>query len=331
MGNDTDNDDDDDDDDDDTTANDTDNDGDSFIDDDDDCDGNEREDNEDESWTEMMERLKRSDSKYRDLTSQYQESILESSGLMDSRHDHSDDDQETINKYPQKLLLSLREAVIDAHKDSETAVPEDVEQNDQLIQMWEMYDYREDKGKDGECVCGKTGLRHLFFMRIKESESWVWHTRIVGSECIRWFIKGSSQPNLGVIFKLLKNGVVAIFKSRLETKCLEFSLGGRGCLPSVLLEHKTEHALDYKLPIKISESDLITMLVSAPTIKTKDHDGNLLKKGEKYRVFTKPSFRPSKDHNKIPIVDFVLIKVVNLRTNQSDAANQYKAGSFIKN
>merc|ERR1719411_2369765 len=100
-----------------------------------------------------------------------------------------------INKYPQKLILSLREAVVDAHKDSETAVPVDVEHNDQLIQMWEMYDYREDKEKDGECVCGKTGLRHLFFMRIKESESWVWHTRIVGSECIKWFIKGNSQPN----------------------------------------------------------------------------------------------------------------------------------------
>ena len=323
----------------DESSKDNDSDGDSFIDDDEDedDDGNEIDENEDDSWSEMMQRFRRSDSKYRDLTSQYEDSMLESRGLVGSRTELSDDDQEMINKYPQKLLLSLREAVVEAHKDSETAVPEDVEQNDQLIQMWEMYDYREDKEKGGECVCGKTGLRHLFFMRIKENESWVWHTRIVGSECIKWFIRGNFQPNLGVIFKLLMDGVVATFKNRLETKCLEFSLGGRGCLPAVLLQHKDEHALDYKLPIKISESDLITMVVSPTSAKTmtRDHEGKLLKKGEKYRVFTKPSFRPSKDRNKIPIVDFILIKVVNLRADQSDAAststNQYRVESFIKN
>ena len=317
----------------DESSKDEDDDGDSFIDDDDDYDGNDIEANEEDSWDEMMERFKRSDSKYRDLTSQYEESILDSR-VTGSQYDLSDDEQETINRYPKKLLVSLREAVVDAHNDSETAVPEDVDHNDQLIQMWEMYDYREDKEKGGECVCGKTGLRHLFFMRVKESECWAWHTRVVGSECIKWFIRGNIQPNLGVIFKLLVDGVVATFRNRLATNSLEFSLGGRGSLPPVLLQHKNDHALDYKLPIKISESDLITMVVSAPTAKTRDQEGKLLKKGEKYRVFTKPSFKPSKDLSKIPIVDFILIKVVNLRANKSDASststNQYKAESFIK-
>ena len=322
----------------DLSSNDDDTDGDSFIDDDDDNDGQEVEETEEDEWSEMLERLRRSDSKYRGLTSQYEDSILESRGSgAAGQSDLSDDEQEMINKYPQKLLLSLREAVVEAHRDSETAPPEDVEQNDQLIQMWEMYDYREDKEKDGECVCGQTGLRHLFFMRIKENESWAWHTRIVGSECIKWFIRANFQPNLGVIFKLLIDGVVATFTNRQgpDRKCLEFSLGGRGSLPPVLLQHKNDHALDYKLPIRISESDLITMVVTAVSAKTRDQEGKVLKKGEKYRVFTKPSFRPSKDRSKIPIVDFILIKVVNLRAVKSDAAstssNQYKPESFIKN
>jgi len=309
----------------------------SFIDDSNDNDSNEDKTGgvDQENWMEMMERLRRRDDKYQGLTSQYEESVLDSR-VSGSRYDVSDEEEERINKYPEKLLLCLREAVVDAHKDDEKAVPEEVENNDTLIQMWEMYDYREDKEKGGECVCGQVGLRHLFFMRQKQTESWPWHTRIVGSECIKWFIKSNAQPNLGVMFRLLKDGVVATFNNRLDSNRLEFSLGGN-ILPPVLLQHRNDHVTDYKLPITISSSDIITMVVSplssASSAKITDDTGQLIKRGKKYRVFTKPYFKPSKDLSKIPSVDFLLVKVVNLEVTKNDPASssQYKAENYIKN
>ena len=302
---------------------------DSFINDDDDSD--DMEDGEGEGWAEMMAGLSRRDEKYQGLTSQYEEAVLDNR-VTGGRYDVSDDEEERVNKYPEKLIVCLREAVVDAHKDDRRDPPEEVDNNDQLVQMWEMYDYREDKEKDGECVCGQTGLRHLFLMRIKQSDNWQWHTRIVGSECIKWFIKSSAHPNLGVMFKLLKDGVIATFENRLASKCLQFSLGGN-ILPPVLLQHKNDHALDYKLPIKISDSDVITMVVSPSTSNTRDDQGKQLKRGEKYRVFSKPSFKPTKDLFKIPTVDFILVKVVNLAATKSEttSTSHYKPENYIKN
>ena len=303
-----------------------DNSNDSFINDED-----EDEVVDDESWRGMMARLERRDEKYQGLTSQYEEAILDNR-VSGGRYDVSDEEEERVNKYPEKLLASLREAAVDANTDDGRASPEEVHNNDLLVQMWEMYDYREDKEKEGECVCGQTGLRHLFFMRIKGSESWQWHTRIVGSECIKWFIKSNRQQNLGVIFVLLKDGVTSTFENRLDSKCLQFSLGGN-TLPPVLLQHKNDHALDYRLPINITDGDIITMVVSPASSVTRDDSSKPLKKGGKYRVFVKPSFKPSKDQFKTPIVDFILVKAVNISdyTTRSASTSQYKAENYIRN
>ena len=137
---------------------------DSFINDED-----EDEVVDDESWRGMMARLERRDEKYQGLTSQYEEAILDNR-VSGGRYDVSDEEEERVNKYPEKLLASLREAAVDANTDDGRASPEEVHNNDLLVQMWEMYDYREDKEKEGECVCGQTGLRHLFFMRLSVSK-----------------------------------------------------------------------------------------------------------------------------------------------------------------
>jgi len=306
-----------------------DNSNDSFINDEDEEESNDMVDDVD-SWNNMMARLERRDDKYQGLTSQYEEAVLDTR-VSGGRYDISDDEEERVNKYPEKLLASLREAAVDAHRDDGRASPEEVDNNDQLVQMWEMYDYREDKEKEGECVCGQTGLRHLFFMRMKESESWQWHTRIVGSECIKWFIKTNSQQNLGVIFVLLKDGVISTFENRLDSKCFQFSVGGN-TLPPVLLQHKNDHALDYRLPINITDDDVITMVVSPASSVTRDDNGKPLQKGGKYRVFVKPSFKPSKDQLKIPIVSFILVKAVNISASKTGSAStrQYKAENFIR-
>merc|ERR1719370_639904 len=78
------------------------------------------------------------------------------------------------------------------------------EDNNKLIQRWEMYNVDESTDKDGECVCGRTGLRWLFFMKMKGFESWPFHTRIVGSECIRWFCRGNPRSAMVAFARFLK-------------------------------------------------------------------------------------------------------------------------------
>ena len=43
--------------------------------------------------------------------------------------------------------------------------------SNKLIQRWLMYDMAESREKEGKCVWGRTGLRWLYFMRVKGSAS----------------------------------------------------------------------------------------------------------------------------------------------------------------
>ena len=57
---------------------------------------------------------------------------------------------------------------------------------------------QEDKNKEGVCVCGKTGLRWMFFMRLVDCDGWQFHIKQVGSECINWFARANHQSVLAV-------------------------------------------------------------------------------------------------------------------------------------
>jgi len=301
----------------------------SFIDDDEnDSNINEtQEDNDNVEWVDMLENLKRRGAKFDELNSQYEESI-EARQL--GGYDLSDD-EERENKYPPRLLDELRGAVEAACLDDEVEVPPELqEDNNKLIQRWEMYNVDESTDKDGECVCGRTGLRWLFFMKIKGFESWPFHTRIVGSECIRWFCRGNPRSAMVAFARFLKEGSVATYQHQLDTKCLRFTLGGN-ILPTFFRENKEYHQSEYQLPVEIHDDGAVDIIVKPGTrARVKDEAGKVLEKGYKYQVWLRPVVRPCKDTMQLPILDFVLVKVQDLK-DMKEAGSKEKSGKdFLK-
>jgi len=302
---------------------------DSFI-DDDENDSNmieTQEDNDNDEWVDMLENLKRRGAKFDELNSQYEESI-ESRQL--GGYDLSDD-EERENKYPPRLLEDLRGAVEAACLDDKVEVPPELkEDNNKLIQRWEMYNVDESTDKDGECVCGQTGLRWLFFMRMKGFESWPFHTRIVGSECIRWFCRGNPRSAMVAFARFLKEGSVATYQHQLDTKCLRFTLGGN-ILPPFFRENKEYHQSEYQLPVEIHDDGAVDIIVKPGTrARVKDEAGKVLEKGHKYQVWLRPVIRPCKDTKQLPILDFVLVKVQDLK-DMKEAGSKEKSGKdFLK-
>jgi len=302
--------------------------GDSFIDDEDSSGEDSQGEKVNDEWADMLENLKRRGTKFDELNSQYEESA-EARQL--GGYDLSDD-EERENKYPPRLLEDLRGAVKAASMDDGIEVPKELEDdNNKLIQRWEMYDVDESRDKEGECVCGRTGLRWLFFMRVKGLASWPFHTRIVGSECIRWFCRGNPRSVLVVFTRLLKEGCVATYKHQLDTRCLLFTLGGN-ILPPFLREHKEFHQSEYTLPVDVhEEEDEVDIIVKPPTRgRVKDEAGKFLVKGGKYQVWVRPAVRPCKDTKQVPTLDFVLVKVQDLKDGKVTVAKEKKGKDFIK-
>jgi len=301
---------------------------DSFIDDSHSSNEDSQEDNANDDWTDMLENLKRRGDKFVELNSQYEESThCRQLGGYDVS-----DDEERENKYPPRLLDDLREAVENASKEDGVEVaPELEDDNNKLIQRWEMYDVGESNEKDGECVCGRTGLRWLYFMRVKGLASWPFHTRVVGSECIRWFCRGNPRSILVVFNRLLKEGCVATYQQQLDNKCLLFTLGGN-ILPPFLREHKEFHQTEYTLPVEVREEDERVDIIVKPGTRgrVKDEGGKLLVKGGKYQVWVRPAVRPCKDEQKVPVLDFVLVKVQNNKMEREGAGKEKTGKDFIK-
>ena len=64
-------------------------------------------------------------------------------------------------------------------KDDDLEVPDELaEDNYKLIQRWVMYNLAESREKEGECVWGRTGLRWIYFMRMKGLTSWRWEVMV---------------------------------------------------------------------------------------------------------------------------------------------------------
>lgn len=300
--------------------------GDSFIDDGDSNIEDSEEDKVNDEWADMLENLKRRGNKFDELNSQYEESV-ESRQL--GGYDLSDD-EERENKYPPRLLVDLRAAVEAACKDDDVEVPDELkEDNNKLIQRWEMYDVAESREKEGECVCGRTGLRWLYFMRVKGLASWPFHTRIVGSECIRWFCRGNPRSVLVVFARLLKEGCVATYQHQLSTKCLLFNLGGN-ILPPFLREHKEFHKSEYTLPVEVHDEGVDIIVKPGTSGRVKDEAGKFLVKGGKYQLWVRPAVRPCKDTMKVPVLDFVLVRVQDVKDGRETGAREKKGKDFIK-
>jgi len=302
---------------------------DSFIDDGiGDSDINESmESNVSDEWADMLENLKRHGTKFDELNSQYEEAV-EARQL--GGYDLSDD-EERENKYPPRLLVNLREAVEAASLDDAVDVPSEIkEDNNKLIQRWEMYNVDETRDKDGECVCGRTGLRWLFFMRVKGFESWPFHTRIVGSECIRWFCRGNPKSAMVAFARFLKEGNVATYQLQLNTKCLKFTLGGN-ILPPFFRQHREFHKSEYNLPIEIDEDGVVNIIVKPGTSgRVKDEAGKVLLKGGKYHLWLRPVMRPCKNPRLLPIIDFVLVKVQDLKDMKETVGKEQTGKDFLK-
>jgi len=280
-------------------------------------------------WAHMIESLKRRGEKYDELNSQYEDCAKkEQLGGYDVS-----DDEGRVNKYPKKLLQELKDGVEAAREEEGIQDGPDLEDNNRLIQMWELYNMQVSGDKEGECICGQTGLRFMYFMRIKGMDNWPFYTKIVGSECIKWFQRGNPKSVINLFVKLSKEGSVAIFQQKLNTKSLLFSLGGT-IIPQFLKEHREVHNREFILPIKIHDQDGRVDLIVNPESRGRvlDTSGELLKKGNKYHLWARPAVRPCKDINTIPCVDFVMEKIQNLQQPQNQAVvlRETRGKDFIK-
>jgi len=284
-------------------------------------------------WRQMMDNLKRRGERYEELNMQYEE-VASSRQL--GGYDLSDDESRE-NKYPVRLLDNLRAAVVQVEKEEQLNMEEEKTNNDKLIKRWTMYEMREDKSKEGVCVCGKTGLRYMFFMRLVDCDGWQFHIKTVGSECINWFARANHHSVLAVFSRLVKEGCPASYRRRMDTGRLVFTLGGNA-LPQFLADHQAYHATEYNLPLTVEPATSqvkvkVQMTVTVPGGKTrrvKDVAGKPLKRDGRYQLFVKPDVKPCKDKTKVPVVDFVLLKLQDL-TERPVVDKKTKTGKdFLK-
>ena len=112
-------------------------------------------------------------------------------------------------------------------------------------------------------------------MRVKGFESWPFHTRIVGSECIRWFCRGNPKSVLVAFSRFLKEGCVATYQQQLDTKCLRFTLGG-SILPPFFRVNQEYHKTEFKLPVEVQQDTGAVDLIVKPGTggRVKDQAGN---------------------------------------------------------
>jgi len=312
---------------------------DSFVDKDD-----EEDDNFMEEFVGIKESLMRRNERFLELNDDYE---FKSKGRqLGGGHDDSDDEL-VENKYPPKLVESLREAHRDIKKDNEQLQDEETETNDEVINHWQMYDFKDlavvngyiemkDKGEwDGECICGRTGLRYLYFMRFKNIENWRFHTRIVGSECIRWFCKANPNSSLSFIQRVVKEGCTIIFRKRLTANLIQGTICGSQ-LPEFLATNRQAHDQEHVMPLTFDKDndnkDVVNIRMRMTNKgRPRDKGNNHLIKGKRYHVLLDPVIKPKKNEDEKQILDFVVRSIERKKaasSNQVDKEPSVK--SFIK-
>ena len=96
-------------------------------------------------------------------------------------------------------------------------------------------------------------------------------------------------------------------------------------------ENKEYHQSEYQLPVEIHDDGAVDIIVKPGTrARVKDEAGKVLEKGYKYQVWLRPVIRPCKDTKQLPILDFVLVKVQDLK-DMKEAGSKEKSGKdFLK-
>lgn len=305
----------------------------------------------DNEFRKMMDSLKRRSEKFQNLNDDYenQTKCRQLGGYDDS------DEESTENKYPPKLIDDLRDVRDEARKDDGNHLEAAEElSNDDVIREWEMYQLDESADHDGECVCGKTGLRWMFFMRNKKIQNWEFYTRIVGSECINWFNRANPNSFMAVLSKVAKDGCLLYYRKKLSSGLLLMTLGGN-ILPGFLAENQEKHKEEYSLPITVTKlkcgTNRVDVKIKPPPgyqgkgfEKVRDTTGTPLIVDQRYHAYLKPAIKPCKpikpknrfekpaeDKKEPSKVEFVLVKIENLSKKQGEASKRPPTvKSFIK-
>jgi len=303
----------------------------------------------DDDFRKMMDSLKRRSEKFQNLNDDYENETKcrQLGGYDDS------DNESSENKYPPKLLDDLREVRDEARKDDDQLEAAEELSNDDLIREWEMYQLDESADHDGECVCGKTGLRWMYFMRNKKIQNWEFYTRIVGSECINWFNKANPNSSMAVLSKVAKDGCILYYRKKLSSGLLLMTLGGN-ILPGFLAENQENHKEEYSLPITVTKlkcgTNRVDVKIKPPPgsqgkgfEKVRDSNGKPLSVDQRYHAYLKPVIKPTKpikpsnrfskpseDKKEPAKVEFVLIRIENLSQKQAEAAKKVKGHTNVK-
>jgi hypothetical protein len=282
---------------------------------------------------EMKCGLMRRNERFQELNEEY-EVTAESRQL--GGYDESDDELKE-NVYPPRLIENLREAYEDLNKENPEVglKPHEFQTNDEIVKMWIMYDLQISSSCDGECICGQTGLRFLYFMRINNVNNWQLNTRIVGSECIKWFCKVRPTSSLIFIQRVVKDGCTIVYRKKLSNNLIEGTLCGNQ-LPEFLVENRIQHAGEHVMPLRFRNHEqdegqrTVEIRMRILGKQMLDSRNKPLTKGKKYRVHLKPVLKPNKDPNKISILDFVVLQMVRDDEKRTETNREPTAKDFLK-
>ena len=79
-----------------------------------------------------------------------------------------------------------------------------------LMKKWFLHRYDDDGDDLHSCICGKTNIRYLYFMRLKAHTDQASSELLVGSECVKQF----DAPESVALMQFLEKGISVQFISR---------------------------------------------------------------------------------------------------------------------
>lgn len=225
--------------------------------------------------------LSRNTRKYQEATERYHEASFKKSP---SKCKKGKEEEKVV--VHERLMRRLR------RKASRNGLS-DAEILDEMV----LYATAKDDGCGGKCLCGKEGLKFLYFMHNKNVADPVkrtlGHKFIVGSECINAFnraqISKGGSP-LVLFDNLVRKGVTAFFRKEADSNGdYVFTIMGQN--GRYISDQRDRIAESYRLPVRITKrrSDAGRETITVVNIRVRRAEQRL-ERDKKYKIFLRPRF-----------------------------------------
>ena len=245
--------------------------------------GDERSGSSSDDFDTIIGNLRRSTRKYKEATERYHEARIKKSPSGKSKAKGREEEEEKVVVHERLMRRLRKKASRPGLSDAE------------IVDEMALYATGRDDGCGGKCLCGKKGLKFLYFMHNKNVADPVkrtlGHKFIVGSECINAFRRGP----LGLFDNLFRKGVAAFFRRETDASGDSvFTITGKS--GRYIAEERERIAESYRMPVTIAkrrngESGKETTVVNVLVRKSEQR----LERDKKYRIFLRPRFSRPRD------------------------------------